>query len=97
MRGKPEFIPETADPLYVHERLKKFIDFFEKHREMNRDKERKYLYLTIIMGAFISVVNVSSVFDLRETQILISILSAILGAIVTITVGILEHEKYHQR
>jgi hypothetical protein len=65
---------------------------------MNRLKERKYIYLTIIVGAFISVVNVFSVFNfLRETQILISIISEILGATVTIMVGILEHEKYHQR
>jgi hypothetical protein len=99
--GKPEFVPdtkpETTDPPYVHERLKKFIDFFEEHREMNRAKERKYVYLTIIIGAFISVVNVFTVFDLRETQILVSITSAILGAVVTIMVGILQHEKYHQR
>jgi hypothetical protein len=85
------------DPLYVHKRLKKFIDFFEIHREKSRDAEKKYVYLTIIVGAFISVVNVFSVFDLRETQILVSIISAILGAAVSIMVGILQHEKYHQR
>jgi hypothetical protein len=96
---KPEFVPEPEpkDPPYVHERLKKFIDFFEKHREKNRDAEKKYVYLVIIVGASISVVNVFSVFDLRETQILVSIISAILGASVTIMVGILQHEKYHQR
>jgi hypothetical protein len=81
----------------VHKRLKKFIDFFEIHREKSRDAEKKYVYLTIIVGAFISVVNVFSVFDLRETQILVSIISAILGAVVSIIVGILQHQKYHQR
>jgi hypothetical protein len=85
------------DPLYVHKRLKKFIDFFEIYREKSRDAEKKYVYITIIVGAFISVVNVFSVFDLRETQILVSIISAILGAAVSIMVGILQHEKYHQR
>jgi hypothetical protein len=97
--GKPEFNPEPEpiDPPYVHKRLKKFIDFFEIHREKSRDAEKKYVYLTIIVGAFISVVNVFSVFDLREIQILVSIISAILGAAASIMVGILQHEKYHQR
>ncbi len=90
--GRPAFVPEKEDPAYVHERLKKFIDLFEKSKEQHRNTERIFVYFTIVISAFISVVNVFSVFDSRETQILISIISAILDAAVTITVGILQHE-----
>jgi hypothetical protein len=91
----PPFEPSYDDPEYVKERLAKFINFLESEKNNYRNYERWLVYGTIILSALISLVNVFSISNI-PIPLWVPIVSAAFGATVSIFIGILQFEKYHQ-